>query len=186
MPTTLREFQRLWRARRLLFLAAGARLDALPKAEEEALCAQALALLGLTSNVPPWFLSVAFEMVRSPHFAFRGVYDPPETRAVHAAARAFVASLALGEARRSTSPLPSASPLAHAVRRSELLSASPSASPLASGARTASFRQRLDEYVVCLEAWCLAEAFPNALLRTARTLRFAATWWAQRHTTYRY
>ena len=173
MPTTLREFQRLWRARRLLFLAAGARLDALPKAEEEALCAQALALLGLTSNVPPWFLSVAFEMVRSPHFAFRGVYDPPETRAVHAAARALVASLS---ARRSTSPLPSASPLAHAVRRSELLT----------GGGEASFRQRLDEYVVCLEAWCLAEAFPNALLRTARTLRFAATWWAQRHTTYRY
>ena len=174
MPTTLREFQRLWRARRLLFLAAGARLDALPKAEEEALCAQALALLGLTSNVPPWFLSVAFEMVRSPHFAFRGVYDPPETRAVHAAARALVASLS---ARRSTSPLPSASPLAHAVRRSELLSASPLTS-------TASFRQRLDEYVVCLEAWCLAEAFPNALLRTARTLCFVATWWAQRHAAY--
>ena len=173
MPTTLREFQRLWRARRLLFLAAGATFDALPKAEEEALCAQALALLDLP-DVPPWFLSVAFEMVRSPRSAFGGVYDPPETHAVHAAARAFVASLvssfAEGEALLSTSPL------AHAVRRSALLYASPSAG----------FRQRLDAYVVCLEAWCLAEAFPNALLRTARTLRFAATWWARRHATYRY
>ena len=167
MPTTLREFQRLWRARRLLFLAAAA----LPKAEEEeALCAQALALLGLP-DVSPWFLSVAFEMVRTSwRWPLAIARASPETRAVHAAARALVGSLV------SSHLASEASELVYTARLRSFAEGEASEAE-------ASFRQRLDQYVVCLEAWCLAEAFPNALLRTARTMRFAATWWAQRHTT---
>ena len=71
----------------------------------------------------------------------------------------------------STSPLPRDAPLVYAVRRSALLQGE---------ACDASFAERLDGYFACLEAWYLAEAFPNVLLRATRKLGFVVALWCTR------